>query len=188
MLSKLLVTWGPAVSCPGTGPVSIALTDLDGLYKPVSIKFTATDGFFNECRCCSTYTVKNNGGGEYVRPSHIRSSARSEWHRFCTTPKISRTPTMKSHRTTSTKQIPRRANHIEPRHLLVMMSIITRPTLWQAMKAVLLTSKSMRRFWTKNRLQQEAGRHRKMPWNTLSWRGRVCLKMLLFSSRWHDIG
>ncbi|MCB5358873.1 retention module-containing protein [Vibrio lentus] len=55
-----------AISLSGTGPVSIALTDLDGSEQFVSIKFTGVpDGFLMSADAASTYTVKNNGGGEW---------------------------------------------------------------------------------------------------------------------------
>ncbi|PMM61320.1 retention module-containing protein [Vibrio lentus] len=54
------------ISLSGTGPVSIALTDLDGSEQFVSIKFTGVpDGFLMSADAASTYTVKNNGGGEW---------------------------------------------------------------------------------------------------------------------------
>ncbi|MFA0010503.1 cadherin-like domain-containing protein [Vibrio sp. 10N.261.46.E12] len=55
-----------AISLSGTGPVSIALTDLDGSEQFVSIKFTGVpDGFLMSADPGSAYTVKNNGGGEW---------------------------------------------------------------------------------------------------------------------------
>ncbi|MFZ3407247.1 retention module-containing protein [Vibrio chagasii] len=55
-----------AISLSGTGPVSIALTDLDGSEQFVSIKFTGVpDGFLMNADPGSAYTVKNNGGGEW---------------------------------------------------------------------------------------------------------------------------
>ncbi|CAH7256565.1 Cadherin domain-containing protein [Vibrio chagasii] len=55
-----------AISLSGTGPVSIALTDLDGSEQFVSIKFTGVpDGFLMSADPSSAYTVKNNGGGEW---------------------------------------------------------------------------------------------------------------------------
>ncbi|PMP39992.1 cadherin-like domain-containing protein, partial [Vibrio splendidus] len=54
------------ISLSGTGPVSIALTDLDGSEQFVSIKFTdVPDGFQMRADAGSTYTVKNNGNGEW---------------------------------------------------------------------------------------------------------------------------
>ncbi|MFA0627153.1 retention module-containing protein [Vibrio sp. 10N.222.49.A3] len=54
------------ISLSGTGPVSIALTDLDGSEQFVSIKFTdVPDGFQMRVDAGSAYTVKNNGGGEW---------------------------------------------------------------------------------------------------------------------------
>ncbi|MEZ9871328.1 cadherin-like domain-containing protein, partial [Vibrio sp. 10N.261.51.C6] len=54
------------ISLSGTGPVSIALTDLDGSEQFVSIKFTdVPDGFQMRADAGSAYTVKNNGGGEW---------------------------------------------------------------------------------------------------------------------------
>ncbi|KPL94483.1 retention module-containing protein [Vibrio splendidus] len=54
------------ISLSGTGPVSIALTDLDGSEQFVSIKFTdVPDGFQMRADPGSTYTVKNNGNGEW---------------------------------------------------------------------------------------------------------------------------
>ncbi|WP_372166271.1 cadherin-like domain-containing protein [Vibrio lentus] len=54
------------ISLSGTGPVSIALTDLDGSEQFVSIKFTGVpDGFLMSADAASAYTVKNNGGGEW---------------------------------------------------------------------------------------------------------------------------
>ncbi|MFA0520326.1 hypothetical protein AB4501_25595, partial [Vibrio sp. 10N.222.55.E8] len=54
------------ISLSGTGPVSIALTDLDGSEQFVSIKFTGVpDGFLMSADTTSAYTVKNNGGGEW---------------------------------------------------------------------------------------------------------------------------
>ncbi|MFA0297758.1 MULTISPECIES: retention module-containing protein [Vibrio] len=54
------------ISLSGTGPVSIALTDLDGSEQFVSIKFTdVPDGFQMRVDTGSAYTVKNNGGGEW---------------------------------------------------------------------------------------------------------------------------
>ncbi|OQQ08568.1 hypothetical protein BK411_08865, partial [Vibrio splendidus] len=54
------------ISLSGTGPVSIALTDLDGSEQFVSIKFTdVPDGFQMRAEAGSTYTVKNNGNGEW---------------------------------------------------------------------------------------------------------------------------
>ncbi|MEZ9909238.1 cadherin-like domain-containing protein, partial [Vibrio sp. 10N.261.51.A3] len=54
------------ISLSGTGPVSIALTDLDGSEQFVSIKFTdVPDGFQMRADATSAYTVKNNGGGEW---------------------------------------------------------------------------------------------------------------------------
>ncbi|MFM2608251.1 retention module-containing protein [Vibrio chagasii] len=55
-----------AISLSGTGPVSIALTDLDGSEQFVSIKFTGVpDGFLMSADPGSAYTVKNNGSGEW---------------------------------------------------------------------------------------------------------------------------
>ncbi|WP_019821907.1 retention module-containing protein [Vibrio splendidus] len=55
-----------SISLSGTGPVSIALTDLDGSEQFVSIKFTGVpDGFLMNADPGSAYTVKNNGGGEW---------------------------------------------------------------------------------------------------------------------------
>ena len=55
-----------AISLSGTGPISIALTDLDGSEQFVSIKFTGVpDGFLMSADPGSAYTVKNNGGGEW---------------------------------------------------------------------------------------------------------------------------
>uniref|UniRef100_UPI002635C7E2 T1SS-143 repeat domain-containing protein n=1 Tax=uncultured Vibrio sp. TaxID=114054 RepID=UPI002635C7E2 len=55
-----------AISLSGTGPVSIALTDLDGSEQFVSIKFNGVpDGFLMSADPGSAYTVKNNGGGEW---------------------------------------------------------------------------------------------------------------------------
>ncbi|MEC7941300.1 MAG: retention module-containing protein [Pseudomonadota bacterium] len=55
-----------AISLSGTGPVSIALTDLDGSEQFVSIKFTGVpDGFLMSADPGSAYTLKNNGGGEW---------------------------------------------------------------------------------------------------------------------------
>ncbi|UIJ39686.1 retention module-containing protein [Vibrio kanaloae] len=54
------------ISLAGTGPVSIALTDLDGSEQFVSIKFTGVpDGFLMNADAGSGYTVKNNGNGEW---------------------------------------------------------------------------------------------------------------------------
>ncbi|MBY7732207.1 retention module-containing protein [Vibrio splendidus] len=54
------------ISLAGTGPVSIALTDLDGSEQFVSVKFTdVPDGFLMSADAGSAYTVKNNGGGEW---------------------------------------------------------------------------------------------------------------------------
>ncbi|WP_059020544.1 retention module-containing protein [Vibrio coralliirubri] len=54
------------ISLSGTGPVSIALTDLDGSEQFVSIKFTdVPDGFQMRADATSAYTVKNNGNGEW---------------------------------------------------------------------------------------------------------------------------
>ncbi|MEZ8732123.1 cadherin-like domain-containing protein, partial [Vibrio splendidus] len=54
------------ISLSGTGPISIALTDLDGSEQFVSIKFTdVPDGFQMRADAGSTYTVKNNGNGEW---------------------------------------------------------------------------------------------------------------------------
>ncbi|WP_454441339.1 retention module-containing protein [Vibrio bathopelagicus] len=54
------------ISLSGTGPVSIALTDLDGSEQFVSVKFTdVPDGFLMSADAGSAYTVKNNGGGEW---------------------------------------------------------------------------------------------------------------------------
>ncbi|SBS25536.1 retention module-containing protein [Vibrio toranzoniae] len=55
-----------SISLAGTGPVSIALTDLDGSEQFVSIKFTGVpDGFLMNADAGSGYTVKNNGNGEW---------------------------------------------------------------------------------------------------------------------------
>ncbi|WP_428805219.1 retention module-containing protein [Vibrio satsumensis] len=54
------------ISLSGTGPVSIALTDLDGSEQFVSVKFTGVpDGFLMSADSGSAYTIKNNGGGEW---------------------------------------------------------------------------------------------------------------------------
>ncbi|MEZ9174329.1 retention module-containing protein [Vibrio kanaloae] len=54
------------ISLAGTGPISMALTDLDGSEQFVSIKFTGVpDGFLMNADAGSGYTVKNNGNGEW---------------------------------------------------------------------------------------------------------------------------